>query len=723
MDLTALNQAQKEAVTHGQGPLLVLAGAGSGKTRVLTTRIAYLIMERGVDPHNILAITFTNKAAREMRERVGAMVPDQTGGLWVCTFHAACLRILRKHAGYVGYSPNFVIYATDDQKTVIKTCLKEINLDDKKFTPQAILGVISNAKNMLYGPRELEAKSYDYFSKIACQVYHLYQDKLKQNNALDFDDLLMQTVYLWQNNPEVLEYYQERFKYILVDEYQDTNHAQYRLVNLLAQKHRHLCVVGDPDQSIYGWRGADMQNILSFERDYPEARVITLAQNYRSTGTILASANEVISGNQNRKEKDLWTDGPMGDPIIVQTARNEREESSFVADRIRRWCREGGRKYGDFAVLYRTHALSRVLEEKLLTAGIPYVIVGGLRFYERKEIKDLLAYLRLLVNPWDRVSFQRVVNEPKRGIGPVSLVKILEAADLSGQSPLTLLEQDHPIPGLTGRARSSARELGRVMADLRGRMDLLPVTRLVQMVLEDTGYWEALAAEKSVESETRLENLREFFSVTGEYDNQVGAGSLEDFLSGLALLTDLDQYQEDTDHVTLMTLHSAKGLEFPVIFLVGMEEGVFPHNRSLEHRSELEEERRLCYVGITRARELLYLSHCCERTLYGFTRSNPPSRFLQELPADLIGTYDPLERVTGRGRESAPGSDSDRSHDVMPEQKHVNYHPGQQVIHRKWGPGAILEVRGSGDRMELKIDFPGQGVKTLLACFAPLEQP
>ncbi|SFQ97290.1 DNA helicase PcrA [Desulfoscipio geothermicus] len=722
MDLTALNEAQKKAVTYGDGPLLILAGAGSGKTRTLTTRIAYLLKEKGVDPYNILAITFTNKAAREMRERIAAAVPEMAQDLWVCTFHAACLRILRRQAGFAGYTPNFVIYDADDQKTVIRECLKELNIDDKKYTPPAIAAAISQAKNMLYGPSQLEKKSYDHYSQVICKVYNLYQNKLQQNNALDFDDLLMQTVRLLQNNPHVLDYYQERFHYIMVDEYQDTNHAQYVLVNLLAQRKRNLCVVGDPDQGIYGWRGADIQNILSFEKDYPDAEIIILEQNYRSTRAILESANEIISNNRDRKKKNLWTAGPEGDPIMLFTARNEHTEANFVVDKITRWHIEQKRPYSHIAVLYRTHALSRVLEEKFLAAGIPYTVVGGLRFYERKEIKDLLAYLRLLVNPGDRLSLRRVINEPKRGIGAASLNKILERADELGLDPLTLLENGETIPGLTGKAAKSAYMLGRTMRELRERMHDLPVTRLVQMVLEETGYWQALEIENTVESRTRLENLQEFYSVTNEYDQHVVTGNLEDFLAELSLVTDLDQYEEDSDQVTLMTLHSAKGLEFPIVFMVAMEEGIFPHSRSLEDRHELEEERRLCYVGITRAMEQLYLSHCWERTLYGHTRSNEPSRFLHELPPGLLSKEDRLDKsyskmqqqpaagkITGSAQAATPGSN-------------INYKTGEVVKHRKWGEGTIIDVRGKGDNAELKIEFPGRGVKTLLARYAPLER-
>jgi len=710
MDLSGLNEAQRKAVVYGDGPMLILAGAGSGKTRVLTNRIVYLISQQGVDPFNILGITFTNKAAREMRQRIAAEVPELVQDLWISTFHSACLRILRRQAGFM---PNFVIYDPDDQKTLIKECLKEMNLDDKKHPPNAVLSTISKAKNMLYGPDELEKKSYDYFSRAACDVYKLYQNKLTKNNALDFDDLLMKTVQLLQNNLQALSYYQNKFRYIMVDEYQDTNHAQYILVNLLAQKHRNLCVVGDPDQGIYGWRGADIRNIMSFERDYPDAAVFILEQNYRSTRTILESANEIIKYNRERKDKNLWTAGPQGNPVTVFTARNEHSEANYIADHIRRWCMFKQKEYGDFAVLYRTHAQSRVLEEKLLTAGIPYIIVGGLRFYERKEIKDLLAYLRLLVNPDDRVSLRRIINEPKRGIGPASLKKILDLADDTGLPPLLMLQ--NKVPGLSGKAAKSANELGQVLLGLKEKLNSYPVTILVKLVLKETGYLQALEKERTVESRTRIENINEFFSVTGEYDNQVTDGNLVDFLAEIALLTDTDRQVDDgTGHVTLMTLHSAKGLEFPIVFLVGMEESVFPHSRSLEDRQELEEERRLCYVGITRAMEQLYLTHCWQRTLYGHTRLNEPSRFLNELPQDLLSTEDTLDIYDVK--ESTTGYNISGSVKAL-----ATFVPGEQVKHRKWGPGTIIEVKGKGENTEVKIDFPGLGVKTLLARYAPLE--
>lgn len=725
MDLSSLNEAQMQAVTYGDGPLLVLAGAGSGKTRVLTTRIAYLLKEKGVDPYHILAITFTNKAAREMRERIAAVVPDQARDLWVCTFHAACLCILRRQAGFAGYTAHFVIYDTADQKTVLKECLKELNLDEKKFPPAAMSAAISQAKNVLYGPAELEKKSFDYYSRKVCDVYRLYQEKLHRNNALDFDDLLLHTVRLFRENPAVLAYYQDRFRHILVDEYQDTNHAQYVLVKMLAGKHRNLCVVGDPDQGIYGWRGADITNIMNFEKDYPDAAVILLEQNYRSTRAILESANQVISHNRERKPKNLWTAGAAGDPLTVFTARDEHAEANFVVDRIRRWHSHRGTPYNDFAVLYRTHAQSRVLEEKFISAGIPYVIVGGLRFYERKEIKDLLAYLRLLVNPGDRVSLRRVINEPKRGIGEASVEKILARSDELGLPPLELLTGRESIPGLAGKAARAAREFGRVMDSLRSRAPEISVTELVDQVLQETGYQQALEKERTVEAGTRLENLKEFYTVTMDYDREYPEdGSLDDFLAGLSLLTDVDEHREESDRVTLMTLHSAKGLEFPVVFLVGLEEGVFPHSRSLEDRHELEEERRLCYVGLTRARRQLYLSHCWQRTLYGHTRVNEPSRFLRELPPELVSDTDRLEDDTmvPTGAKAVPAVNTRSKNTAGPVAAPVEYRSGDRVLHRKFGPGTVVDVRGRGENAEISIEFPGLGVKTLLARYAPLER-
>lgn len=717
MDLLAqLNDNQLEAVQHTDGPLLVLAGAGSGKTRVLTTRIAYLIQHAGISPRNILAITFTNKAAGEMKERVGNMIPREINELWVSTFHAACLRILRRQAGFMGFTSNFVIYDDSDRQTVIKECLKELNLDEKKFPPRALSAGISNAKNSLKTSSEYKAVAGDFFEKTVAGVYELYEKKLKQNNALDFDDLIMTTVRLFKTNEAVLHYYQEKFRYILVDEYQDTNHAQYVLVSLLAKKYRNLCVVGDPDQSIYRFRGADMQNILDFEKDYPEARVIMLEENYRSTGTILETANQVIKNNKARKEKNLWTSGPQGDPIILFTGYNEHAEAGFVVDRILR-LKEKGYGLKDLAILYRTHAQSRVLEEKLLSTGIQYTMVGGLKFYERKEIKDLLAYLRVIVNPVDRVSLTRIINVPKRGIGNASLEKIIYHAGNFNNDLLAVLRQAKEIKGLAAKPRSAAENLGNVLSSLREKQHELTITELVEQTLSKTGYLQALEAENSVESRTRLENLREFLSVTREFDREQPGGTLEDFLSGLALVTDIDSYDDNSDQVTMMTLHSAKGLEFPIVFLVGMEEGIFPHSRSLHDPKEMEEERRLCYVGITRAKERLYITHCQLRTLYGHTKSNKPSRFLDEIPDKFLTTRDPLDRESARNTNTIEPAGWPESR-ISPS----SFIPGDRVYHRKWGSGIIKDVRGQGDNQEIKVDFYGLGVKTLLARYAPLEK-
>ena len=724
MDLSALNEAQKKAVTYPDGPLLVLAGAGSGKTRVLTSRIAYLLKEKGIDPFHILAITFTNKAAQEMRARIAQEVPDDFRHLWVFTFHAACLRILRQQASFGNFNANFVIYDTDDQLTLIRECFKELNLDDKKITPSAVLNVISQSKNMLFGPKKTESKSFDYFSKNASQVYTLYQEKLERNNALDFDDLLMQTVLLLQDNPVTLNYYQNRFRYILVDEYQDTNHVQYLLVNLLAARYRNLCVVGDPDQGIYGWRGADIQNILHFEQDYPDAATIALEQNYRSTRVILESANAVISRNKGRKEKKLWTEGDQGELITVYCAENESDEGRYVAEKITRWRHNSNKPYSKFAVLYRTNAQSRALEERLLSAGIPYTVVGGLRFYERKEIKDLLAYLRLLVNPLDRLSLRRVINEPKRGLGEASLNKIMGWAEQAGLAPLTMLESAPQFAGLSGKAAISAAGFGKMMSALRQEMPELTITDIVQKVLQESGYWQALENDNTVESRTRLENLREFFTVTGEYDGRGETGGLEDFLASLALVTDLDNYAQSSDQVTLMTLHSAKGLEFPIIFITGLEETVFPHSRSMESREELEEERRLCYVGITRAMDHLYLTYCQTRTIYGFARNNRPSRFLNELPPLLLATEDSLDRHLA-SKKATLNSGAIGTVDPKPAKALEpvrSYQTGEEVHHKNFGQGVILDVRGSGSGAELKIDFGDLGIKTLMVRYAPLER-
>ena len=731
MDLLAdLNPAQAEAVRHLEGPLLVLAGAGSGKTRVLTARIAYLL-QRGVPPYHILAITFTNKAAREMKTRVENMVPETAKELWVSTFHAACLRILRQQARFLGYGGDFVIYDDADQLTLLKDCLKELNLDEKKFPLRSVQASISGAKNLLLGPDGYERQAADFYTRQVAGIYHRYQEKLFRNNALDFDDLIMLTVRLFRDNEAVLAHYQNRFRHILVDEYQDTNHAQYVLINLLAKRHRNLCVVGDPDQGIYSWRGADIRNILEFERDYPDARVVRLEQNYRSTQTILDAANQVIRRNRGRREKRLWTAAGPGSPVVVFLAHDERAEAEYVADRITRLHRLRRMPYRSLAVLYRTHAMSRVLEEVLLQRGIPYTIIGGMKFYERREIKDLLAYLRLAVNPADAVALRRIINVPRRGIGEASLQRLLQFAAERDMPPLEALARANEVPGLTGRVRAACTGLAGLFGWLYAHQDELSVTALAEEVLERSGLWQELRAEDTVESRTRQENLKEFLSVTREYDRRAVAGSLSEFLADLALVTDVDKYDAGADQVVLMTLHSAKGLEFPVVFLIGMEEGVFPHSRSLTETAELEEERRLCYVGITRACRQLYLTHTWQRTLYGATRHNDPSRFLEEIPPHLLTTDDPLDAEAGDGggragaapggqtRVPASGRGAERPASGA---KVISFNPGERVRHRKWGVGTVLGVRGQGEAAELQVEFPALGTKTLLARYAPLEK-
>lgn len=739
MQLTEhLNTPQAEAVEHCAGPLLILAGAGSGKTRVLTHRIGYLIKEKGVSPHNILAITFTNKAAGEMKERVNNLIGHRAEAMWICTFHAACVRILRKGIGSLGYDSNFVIYDSADQQTLIKQCLKELNIDDKLFPPRAVAAGISQAKNKLLGPKAYEDQAYDYYQQTVSRVYQLYQTKLQTNNALDFDDLIMKTVTLFEQHTEALEYYQDRFRYILIDEYQDTNHAQYRLVKLLAAKHRNLCVVGDDDQSVYGFRGADIQNILDFERDYPEAKVVRLEQNYRSTKNILEAANEVISHNSGRKQKRLWTENPGGSLISLFTAQDEHQEAYYVAQKIVEGHDLHDRKYQDFAVLYRTNAQSRVIEEILMRNNVAYTIVGGLKFYERKEIKDVLAYLKVISNPLDGISLQRVINVPRRGIGDTSLAKITEYARENGISLYDAMGRSSAIPGLTARVTKPMAEFVSLIDELRARKDDLPVTALTSEVLDKSGYLKELESEKSVEAETRIENLKEFLTVTAEYDRASTEGSLEEFLAGVSLVADIDNLDDRSDAVALMTLHSAKGLEFPVVFMIGMEEGIFPHSRSLMEEAELEEERRLCYVGITRAREELHLLNAWQRTLYGNYMHNPPSRFVREVPENLLD-----QNGAGRDINGAAGyAGAGRQGNYAPETKlrytaaqtaaagtqtasagtTDSYGLGDKVEHGKWGQGVVVSVKGEGGDAEISVAFPNIGIKTLVAKYAPLKK-
>lgn len=683
--------------------MLVLAGAGSGKTRVLTYRVAYLLQEKGIAPENILAITFTNKAADEMKERLADLVGLRSDSLWVSTFHSACVRILRREISRLGYNRNFVIYDTADQHTLLKNCLRELNLDDKKFPVKSLASVISQAKNNLWSPQRYEQMAGSFYERVAADVYRLYQEKLRENNALDFDDLIMQTVFLLAQYPEVLQYYQKLFRYIMIDEYQDTNHAQYILAKLLAGGYRNICAVGDPDQSIYGWRGADIQNILNFEKDYSDALIIKLEQNYRSTKTILQAANEVIRYNQSRKEKNLWTENEEGLPLVVYPADDEWGEAWYVAQEIYRLKQQEGIPYGHCAVLYRVHAQSRALEEALVKAGIPYQIMGGLKFYERKEIKDILAYLRVIQNPDDSVSLYRIINVPRRGIGEVTWVRLAAFAGEKGISIYEALRRAEEIEGLSSRVLKPIVQFVEMMDSFIELKDKIGVTELTRQILDKTGIVAELEREKTTEAETRLENLREFLSVTEKYERSSEEATLEGFLAEVSLVSEIDNYEEEEEVVVLMTLHTAKGLEFPVVFLVGMEEGVFPHSRALLEPGELEEERRLCYVGMTRAQKRLYLTHARRRTLYGNLVSNPPSRFLEEIPEELI--------TSPGGQEKEEETD-----------KKTAFSPGDKVYHSHWGEGVVVAVKGDGSDTRLKVAFPDRGIKELLVEYAPLRK-
>ncbi|WP_213527444.1 DNA helicase PcrA [Paenibacillus sp. J31TS4] len=735
-----LNPEQKKAVQSVDGPLLIMAGAGSGKTRVLTHRIAYLIAAGKAAPWSILAITFTNKAAREMQERVEKLVGASARDIWVSTFHSMCVKILRRDIARIGYTSNFSILDSGDQLSVIRACLKELNVDPKKFDPKSIQAAISGAKNELITPESFEKRIGDYFQGVVAKVYSLYQRKLKNNNSLDFDDLIMVTIQLFKEVPDVLEFYQNKFQYIHVDEYQDTNRAQYLLCRMIADKHHRICVVGDSDQSIYRWRGADISNILNFEKDYPETTTILLEQNYRSTSTILEAANRVIANNTGRKPKKLWTDKGEGPKIKLFQADSEHEEGYFVVTEIKKG-RGMGKSYMDYAILYRTNAQSRVIEEILIKSEIPYKLIGGVKFYDRKEIKDILAYLRLISNPDDDISFTRVVNVPKRGIGDTTVERVLEQAGRRGLSAFALLDEIDSLE-ITSRAKNALADFRDMIKGLHGMVEYLSVTELTEKMLEMTEYRQELQREKTLESQSRLENIDEFLSVTMEFENRSEDKSLVSFLTDLALIADIDSMdktEEDGSEnaVVLMTMHSAKGLEFPHVFIVGMEEGVFPHSRALMDNEELEEERRLAYVGITRAEQQLYLSCARMRVLFGRTSSNAPSRFLREIPEELVENSSPgRERFGSRpsgsfgasrfgGGAAASGGTAPAAPRMRPAAPAANqvtdFHNGDKVSHGKWGTGVIVSVKGSGDDTELQIAFPAPvGVKRLLAKFAPI---
>ncbi|HAP7017386.1 TPA: DNA helicase PcrA [Enterococcus faecium] len=736
--LNGMNPRQKEAVLHTDGPLLLMAGAGSGKTRVLTHRIAYLIEEKEVNPWNILAITFTNKAAKEMKERVNAILASGGEDVWVSTFHSMCVRILRRDVDFIGYNRNFTIIDSSEQLTLMKRILKELNIDPKKYDPRSILGTISQAKNSLQTPQDFAKMQGSYYEEIAAKCYAAYQKELQYNQCMDFDDLIMNTIRLFEEHPDSLTYYQNKFHYIHVDEYQDTNHAQYTLVNLLAGRFRNLCVVGDADQSIYGWRGADMQNILDFEKDYPDAAVILLEQNYRSTKNILSAANQVIENNSNRKPKNLWTENKEGNKITYYRADNERDETRFIVDRMQEEIRSNHRNYGDFAILYRTNAQSRVMEETLLKANIPYKMVGGHKFYDRKEIKDILAYLNVLANPQDSISFERIVNSPKRGIGPGSIEKLRSFASLH-EWPLLEAAQNVDLANIGGKAGQQLGAFGEMIQEVTQMISYLTVTELTKEVLDRSGYLEDLKIQNTLEAQARIENLEEFLTVTQEFDKQFEQQNEEDadapeekltvFLNDLALVSDIDNLEEDASQVTLMTLHAAKGLEFPVVFLIGLEEGVFPLSRALMEESELEEERRLAYVGITRAEEALYLTNAFSRTLYGRTQYNRPSRFVEEIDQELleIEGMRPTPKKTPVFAKKTAYSYKQPETAVVPSKsatggENNSWKPGDKVKHKKWGLGTVVRVSGTSKDLELDVAFPSQGVKRLLAAFAPIEK-
>ncbi|MGM0124081.1 ATP-dependent DNA helicase PcrA [Enterococcus sp. AZ194] len=738
--LRGMNPRQKEAVLHTDGALLLMAGAGSGKTRVLTHRIAYLIEEKEVNPWNILAITFTNKAAREMKERVTDILGASGQDVWVSTFHSMCVRILRRDVEFIGYNKNFTILDSSEQLSLMKRVLKELNLDPKKYDPRGMLGIVSQAKNNLQTPDQYAQLQGNFFEEMAAKCYALYQKELRRNQCMDFDDLIMNTIRLFKEHPDSLTFYQNKFHYIHVDEYQDTNHAQYTLVNLLAERFKNLCVVGDADQSIYGWRGADMQNILDFEKDYPEATVILLEQNYRSTKNILSAANQVIQNNHNRRDKKLWTDNEDGEKITYYRADNERDETNFAVSEMQRLIREQGRKYGDFAVLYRTNAQSRVMEETLLKSNIPYKMVGGHKFYDRKEIKDILAYLNVIANPSDSISFERVINSPKRGVGPGSVEKL---RNFSQMHEWSLLEasQNIELANISGKAGKEIGNFGVMIDQLSQMVPYLTITELTKELIDKSGYEEDLRIQNTLESQARIENLEEFLTVTQEFDKRYEKQSEDEadapeekltvFLNDLALVSDIDNLEENASQVTLMTLHAAKGLEFPVVFLIGLEEGVFPLSRALMEESELEEERRLAYVGITRAEQILYLSNAFSRTLYGRTQYNRPSRFVEEIEDELLNSAGmapartrPTQTFTPKVLKPAytqPATKSVSSK-VSTGGEEGGWRAGDKVKHKKWGVGTVVRVGGSAKDMELDIAFPEQGVKRLLAAFAPIEK-
>lgn len=763
--LEGLNDKQYEAVTHTEGPCLVIAGAGSGKTKVLTHKIAYLIGEKGAQPWDILAITFTNKAANEMKERITKLIGEAAKDIWMGTFHSICVRILRRFIDRIGYENSFIIFDSSDQKTLVKNCLKDLSIDDKMFTDRSVLSEISNAKNAMLEPEQYIASTKgDFRKEKIATVYELYQKRLKENNAIDFDDIINYTIKILMENPDVLEYYANKFKYVLVDEYQDTNKAQFTLITLFASKNGNITVVGDNDQGIYSFRGADISNILNFEKDFPGTIIIKLEQNYRCTGNILKAANAVIKNNEVKYKKELWTQNEEGNLPKVYVADNEYDEGAYIVKQIEHLKREEYYKYSNFAVLYRMNTQSRAIEDIFRRESIPYKIIGGLKFYERKEIKDIIAYLRLIQNSSDNLSLKRIINEPKRGIGKTSLDKIEQIA-ISNEISMYEVIKNAEQYGLN-RVYLNSREFINIMEELKNQKDKLNISELIKITLKKSGYTQALQDEKTIEAENRIENLNEFLTVAMEFEEQFAENTLSEFLEGITLSSDIDNLEEEEEAVTLMTLHSAKGLEFPVVFLVGMEEGIFPGYKSISEPQELEEERRLCYVGITRAKENLFLTCSKQRTIFGSTSYNQTSRFLKEIPEELLEGY---EEAFGQNHKEQVFKDSSYSWSYGNKEngniktykinekepvmvasnktsqnntfmfktaenflnslsKKTNnkvdlsqYKSGVKVFHKKFGEGIINRVEPEGTDLKVDINFDKVGHKRLMAKYANLE--
>ena len=734
-----LNAEQREAVFHTEGPLLILAGAGSGKTRVLTHRIAYLIEEKGINPWNILAITFTNKAAGEMRERVDDIVGFGSESIWVSTFHSTCVRILRRHIDRLGYDNNFTIYDSDDQKTLMKDVCKLLQIDTKTYRERTILSAISSAKDEMVTPEEYELNAYgDFSKKKIAEAYKEYERRLKANNALDFDDLLVKTVQLFQTQPEILEYYQDRFRYIMVDEYQDTNTVQFKLISLLAAKYKNLCVVGDDDQSIYKFRGANIQNILSFEKEFEDTKVIKLEQNYRSTSTILDAANAVIKNNVGRKAKSLWTENGEGEKIQFRQFDTAYDEAEYIVGDIRERVDNGKAAYCDHAVLYRTNAQSRLFEEKMITANIPYKIVGGVNFYARKEIKDLLAYLKTIDNGKDDLAVRRIINVPKRGIGLTTVNRITEAAQQRGISFYEALCSADLVPGL-GRSISKLESFAAMIEYFRKEAEHLSITELMEEILTETGYVEELKAEGEEEAEARLQNIDEFLNKIAAYEEscEEELPTLSGFLEEVALVADIDSLDEESDYVVLMTLHSAKGLEFPYVYLAGMEDGIFPSYMTItaDDPTEIEEERRLCYVGITRAKKELAMTCARRRMIRGETQYNKMSRFLKEVPPQLLSTGKIVEKEELELPKQNSYVQAKQSFQAKPfmiskpvqqfgvkSGEGLSYGVGDRVRHMKFGEGTVTAITEGGRDYEVSVDFDSAGTKKMFASFAKLQK-